>query len=213
MTPADAPRFKQTLAAVYGLYSKDLTASVLDIWFGALKGYDIAAVSEALSRHAVNPDGGQFLPKPADVVRLIDGGGQDAALVAWAKVDKALRSVGPYATVVFDDPLIHYALTNLGGWAGLGTKTEEEWPFLRNNFVALYRGARGRAFTYPAKLVGLAEAHNSMRGLEVATPTLIGNPARALTVLQRGQEASALTVRPMSDVLKQLGDSSKGANP
>jgi hypothetical protein len=210
MTPADAPRFKQTLAAVYSLYGKDLTASVLDIWFGALKGYDIAAISEALSRHAVNPDGGQFLPKPADVVRLIDGGGQDAALVAWAKVDKALRSVGPYATVVFDDPLIHFALANLGGWAGLGTKTEEEWPFLRNNFVALYRGARGRSYAYPAKLVGLAESHNSGKGLTVAPTKLIGDPARAQAVLKGGQQG-ALEVRSVAEI--KLLDQMKGGNP
>lgn len=200
MTRDDGPAFKQTLAAVYGFYGKDLSASALSIWFAALKSYDLATVADALSRHCVNPDSGQFLPKPADVVRLIDGGSSDAALVAWSKVDRALRTVGPYATVVFDDPLIHYALGNMGGWVHLGQADEKEWPFIRNQFVTLYRGARGRQFEYPAKLLGIAEAGNGHQGQPVGAPILIGDQERARSILQRGSKAPALEARPFRDI-------------
>lgn len=196
----DAPQFKQTIAAIYGLYGKELTSVTLTIWFEALKGYDLQAISAALSRHCVNPDNGQFLPKPADVVRLIDGGSEDAALLAWSKVDRAARSVGPYASVVFDDPIIHFALSHMGGWTELGTRKEGDWPFVRNQFVTLYRAARGRTFEYPSKLLGIAEAGNARAGQPMPPPTLIGDPARAQAVLERGSTAPLLQVKTFAEV-------------
>lgn len=209
----DAPQFKQTLAAVYSLYGKEITPMVLTIWFEALKGYDVKAISDALSRHCVNPDNGQFLPKPADVVRLIDGGSEDAALLAWAKVDRAVRSVGPYATVVFDDPLIHFAVTHLGGWVSLGQKTDDEWPFVRNQFVTLYRAGRSRTFEYPRKLVGIAEAESSRAAQRTPVPTLIGDAKRAEQVLARGEDHVQLEVRSFAEMkmLENLQEKGKAA--
>jgi len=77
-------------------------------------------------RHLMNPDTGQFLPKPADIVRMLGGRTLDRALMAWAKVDKAVRQIGTYESVVFDDALIHRVLHEMGGWVGMGQKTENE---------------------------------------------------------------------------------------
>jgi hypothetical protein len=206
--PEDATEFKRRLAGVFALYSKDLSDIVLSVWWEAMRPYDFAAVKDALNRHAVNPDNGQFLPKPADVVRLIDGGTQDSALQAWAKVDRAVRQVGTFASVVFDDPLIHRAVRDMGGWVALGTKTEDEWPFVRNHFVTLYRGFRGRMVPveYPRVLIGIAEATNSSGGYESDPPVLLGDPDAARAVLKGGSDRPALTVTPMQHVGEFLED-------
>ena len=112
----DADAFRKLMEGVFALYLRDLSETVLAIWWEAMRPYDLKAVKEALGRHAVNPDTGQYLPKPADVVRVIEGGTVDAATLAWVKLQDAAARVGAYNSVVFDDPHIQHAIADLGGW-------------------------------------------------------------------------------------------------
>ena len=122
----DQNAFCKGLSGVYAFYGKQVSTFAVDVWWQALKAFDLPAVTEAFNRHLVNPDTGQFLPKPADIVRMLRGTTQDSALIAWTKVDKAVRHVGPWCDVVFDDALIHRVLHDMGGWASLGVKNEKE---------------------------------------------------------------------------------------
>lgn len=205
MKPTESASFKALLAGVFALYGKDLSEAVLSIWWGSMRHYEFEAVKDALNRHAVNPDNGQFLPKPADVVKLIDGGTADSALQAWAKFERGLMRFAPYQSVVFDDPLIHRVVQDMGGWPGFCEHQEDEWPFVRNQFVALYRSYRGRATQpeYPPKLIGLAEGHNASRGFRVDAPMLIGDQGRAAAVLAGGTEAR-LEAKPLTEFLKAI---------
>lgn len=208
MIDADRKEFFSLIAEIYAFYRKDFSSFAGNVWWAAMKPYDYAAVTDALNRHCVNPDNGQFLPMPADIVRMLQGSTQDAALVAWSKVDTALRTVGTYRSVVFDDPLVHRVLTEMGGWIPLGTKTEDEWPFVRNEFVNRYRGYRGRSQVpeYPPVLLGLAEAHNSKEGFKVDKPMLIGHEESAKRVLVCGVKTPLLGIVQMSaaDTAKSL---------
>lgn len=204
MKREDAEAFRHVMAAAYTLYGKELTAQALTIWFEALKNYELASIRVALTAHVRNPDNGQFLPRPADVVRAIEGGSDDAALIAWAKVDRALRTVGTYASVVFDDPLIHHAIEALGGWVKLGTLTEDDWKFQRQPFVTLYRGARQRpgGVEHRAKLVGIAEAENGAK--HRAGPVFIGNPDACRIVYESGGAGARIQCQPMRAIVPQL---------
>lgn len=188
MKQKDFDSFSQMVSAIGDLYGKVMSEWSIGIWWGALQHFDLAAVREALNRHVRNPDSGQFMPKPADVVRMIQGTTADAALHAWAKVDKAARQVGPYRSVVFDDPIIHRVLHDMGGWVGLGTKNEDEWPFVGKEFENRYRGyrARNEVPEYPPVLTGIAGMHNDQNGFRSEPPTLIGNPEQAKLVLTGG---------------------------
>lgn len=188
MIDADKPALFELVGNVYSFYARDASVFVFNVWWEAVKAYDLDAVSQAFSRHCANPDSGQFLPKPADVVKMLHGSTQDAALQAWAKVDRAVRSVGTWASVAFDDPLIHRVLHDMGGWAALGRKEDREWPFLANEFVNRYRGYRGRSERpeYPPVLLGDADAHNGRIGVEASAPVLIGDAGRATAVMAGG---------------------------
>lgn len=94
MTPNQKSQFFATLTGVCELYGKSATPELLALYWQLLVGYDLMEVQRAFQAHAMNPDTGQFMPKPADVVRHIDGGSQTRAAMAWQKVDKALRCVG-----------------------------------------------------------------------------------------------------------------------
>lgn len=207
MEPKDRKRLAACLLGASELYGRETSEAVTRIWERALAAYDIAAVESAFSRHFVSPDSGQFMPKPADIVKMLEGSSEDSAMVAWAKVDRGFRSVGPYQSVVFDDPLIHRVLHDMGGWMGLATKKDDEWPFIANEFVKRYRGFRARREQpdYPKHLIGLSEAHNRSAGHDTAEPVLIGNPDRARLVRDGGGESHLLGVqRPVLAALRLL---------
>lgn len=192
----DFQAFHEGIVGVMSFYGRDVSQFALDLWWNALKGYDLKAIVEAFNRWVVNPDAGQFPPKPADIVRLVSGSTQDRALSAWAKVDQAIRHVGTYESVVFDDPVIHRVLHDMGGWVSLGMKREDEWPFVAKEFENRYRGfaARGETPEYPPVLIGIAEAYNDSKGFKSTQPRLIGNPATAARVRGGGNAGQILQI-------------------
>lgn len=188
MKTSDFEQFSEGLAGVYAFYGKEVSQFAADVWWNAMRQFDLPAVTDAFNRHLMNPDTGQFLPKPADIVRMLGGRTLDRALMAWAKVDKAVRQIGTYESVVFDDALIHRVLHEMGGWIGMGQKTENEWPFVAKEFENRYRSysTRGETPEYPPVLIGIAEAHNDANGLRSRAPRLIGNPSEAERVMSGG---------------------------
>lgn len=203
MKADDRQDFKRMLEVIFDSYQRDLSEGVLELWWTLMQPYDAPAVRDAFNRHCVNPDNGQFLPKPADVVKLIGGGTMDGALVAWSMVDRAMRTVGPYETVVFDDPIIHAVVSDMGGWIELGKRTDDDWPFRAKEFEARYRGyrTRGRVEHYPNKLPGIIDATNAPNGFDLALPTLIGDRARATRVLNGGSASGGLQFTKLTPVL------------
>jgi hypothetical protein len=201
MTQDDYDEFAGMVSAITELYGKPASEFAIGIWWGALVQYDLAAVRQAFDRHVRNPDSGQFAPKPADLIRMMGGTTQDSALVAWSKVDRALRVVGPYRSVVFDDPLIHRVLAEMGGWTALGTKTEQEWPFVAKEFENRYRGYRMRNERpdYAPVMIGMSDAQNQRAGFGGQPPTLIGDQVLASRVMAGGTTEPLLAMRPAGE--------------
>lgn len=200
METSDFQKFHDGIAGVMSFYGKSVSRFALDVWWTALRRFDLAAIVDAFNRHLANPDTGQFVPKPADIIRMLQGSTQDSAMRAWAKVDQAVHRVGTYCDVVFDDPLIHRVIQDMGGWIALGTRSEDEWPFVAKEFENRYRGfsARGEHPPYPATLIGLATAHNSRHGYPAETLILIGNEQSAREVLRGGSDQPPLGLHRLS---------------
>lgn len=203
MQQRDRAAFAELMHAVYALYRSDLSDAVLGIWWEAMRPFELDAVRDALNRHAISPDAGQYLPKPADVIRLLAGSTLDAAQLAWTKVQRAVRQAGAYVSVAFDDALVHAVLDDMGGWTTLCARPEKDLPFVEREFVERYRGyrTRGALERYPRYLPGLAEAHNASRGFASPAPLLIGDPVRAAAVMEGGAESTALPMRPLAALL------------
>ena len=206
MTEKDFEKFRDGLAGVYGFYDKEINEFSLDVWWNALKQFDLNAIVEAFNRHVINTESGKWLPKPADIIRMLQGSTQDAALVAWAKVDSAVRHKGTYVDVVFEDPLIHRVLHDMGGWISLGQKNEDEWPFVAREFENRYRGFRERSEIpeYPAVLTGIANAHNRSQGLKLQPFVMIGNEAACERVMNGGTDKSLIGFMQAGSVATEL---------
>lgn len=217
MTRNDRPQFAELWIAAYAVYGKHVSDGMLDVVFNALSGYSLQDIRKGLSGHVKNPDSGQFPPKPADVIKHLEGSSQSSAGEAWAKVDYAIRCVGNYRSVVFDDPKIHAAIERLGGWVKIAMTSNEEYPFLQNHFLKLYQGFTVQPpEAFPRKLLGACEHQNSQhssfhRGRAMDEPAMIGNPDKARQVYQGGsdQGVAKITHQGAAEFLELVDDQAK----
>ena len=180
--------FAQLLTGMAAVHDKTLSKAVIDIYWQALQRFALTDVKRALQKHVNHPDGGQFMPKPADIIRLLEGSGEDKASTAWSKVDKAISQVGSYSSVIFDDALIHAVIEDLGGWIKLCAETTEQLHFSRLQFQKRYQHFLIQApKRYPKVLTGHIEAQNRRNGFEeVPSPVLVGNKIKARLVQSGG---------------------------
>lgn len=207
MIKNDDIRFAEIMTGLAEMYGKEISDGAMGLWFEALAHYDIDAISSAASAHVSSPDNGQFMPKPADIIKMIGGTSKDSAFLAWSKVDKAVQRVGNHKSVVFDDPLIHAVISDMGGWISFGEKDGDEWPFVGNEFKSRYQGykSRGEVPEYNGKLIGLSEANNRTAGFEIAPPVLIGDAVLAKRVLECATGKSLQITTASESVMSALG--------
>lgn len=171
----DLDFFREKLTIIGVMYNREVSDHFIEIYWDVLKGYEITDVSSAFASHMKDADSGQYFPKPSDIVRLIEGSGETKALKAWAKVDRAMRQVGTYPSVAFDDPIIHAVVSDMGGWHPLCMTNLEEIPYKNNEFRKRYMGYVNKPpEKYPRYFIGIHEAHNSAYGFPVEPPILIG---------------------------------------
>ena len=187
MTPNQEADFLKLISKMYAFYRQAFSDFDGSVWWFAMKHYEFEAVSDAIMRQMVNPDNGQFLPKPADVVRMLGGTTKDRAALAWSKVDFAIRTAGPWESVVFEGRHIHIVIAEMGGWVKLCESPGKDYPFVENDFVARYRAAILRSdVTHPSHLVGISESHNVVQGMPSMAPLAIGDAARCSQVYATG---------------------------
>ena len=198
------------MSKTFEIYGKPApTTSLMEAYWDALSRFSFEEVRQGFNMHILNPDNGQFLPKPADVVRQIGGDTETLAAKAWTSVDYAIRTAGPWASVVFDDMVIHKVIEDMGGWITLCKCDGDEYPFKAKEFKTRYRGYAMRPPTqYLKKLMGIAEAENSRRGFKSEAPLLIGNAQAAAMVFSLGQDQQQKKTTRISadDILKLVPD-------
>jgi hypothetical protein len=176
MQPSEQDAFGQLLTGIGLLYGKTLHEAVLAIWWQALKHCEFSEVRAALNAHVVNPDNGQFMPKPADVMAYVQGSTESQALQAWTHVAEAIRDFGAYHSVIFPDPLIHRVIRDMGGWIALCQSKTSELPFVAKEFEKRYRVlVIHPPADYPRQLTGLVEQQNRLGGYSPPDPVLTGN--------------------------------------
>ncbi len=193
MQTADLPAFIALMAGIGELYGKAISGHLTEIYWQALKDFEWQDIKNALQAHIHNPDVGQYFPKPADVVRFIEGSGETKALQAWAIVERAIEQAGIYQSVAFDDVRIHAVLDEMGGWIKLCLVTYKELPFCAREFQKRYMSYLDKApQRYPQYFYGLSECDNTKNGYPIDAPILIGDVEKARQVMQQGTDTFLL---------------------
>ncbi len=183
MKQIDKKFFVALMTAMTEIYGKKLSSQLLEIYWRSLEPYELNDIKQALNAYIVNPDNGQFIPKPADIIKILSGNSTEKALYAWNKVLKAIRQVGSYNSIVFDDPIIHLILDDMGGWILMCKTNESELSFARYDFEKRYKCyLKYMPAKYPTKLIGLIDSFNQINHQQLTMPELFGDKEVALKV-------------------------------
>lgn len=210
MQQSEKQAFVNVLTGVYDFYGKDLTPFALDVWWQACKECDLASVSRAFSEHLMDATDGKWIPKPADLVRQLKGTRQDQSRLAWAKVLDAAQRVGAYSDVVFDDPIIHACIEDLGGWTQVCRTDYEELPHTERRFCDAYKAYAmpGRLTKWPTRLVGESGLANRLKGHDAPKPVMIGDAEKCERVMMAGKDEPRTQITHqmphVMDFVKQL---------
>jgi hypothetical protein len=215
MDITDKPALVSLVTDALAYYRQPVSEFTLSVWWSAMQPYTMEQVRKAMTAHATNPDGGQFAPKVADVVRILDGTHTDRAMLAWGKVHEAMSAVGAYQDVVFDDPAIHAVIEDLGGWPKVCRSDLKELPFLQKRFCDSHKAYTNRGeFPYPRRLAGDRSSDDEYErfGLQLPAPALVGDREKASQVFLKGSTAGKTAIEfndPASlalatDTLKRL---------
>lgn len=181
--------FAELLGQVMGVYRQPVSEFLIGVWWETCKAFELDAVRRAFSAYVRSPDSTAFAPRPSDITKILEGTSSERAAVAWIKVDRAIRTIGHYASMRFDDPLIHRVIEDMGGWVRLAsTPTVDELNFVRIEFGKRYTAlaARGQAYDPVPYLIGATEQYNAAHGYAIDPPRQLG---RAASIPRLGTES------------------------
>lgn len=197
MQPNDKPAVVALVTDVLAYYRQPVSEFTLSVWCQAMQPYSLEQLRKAMTAHATNPDGGQFAPKVADIIRILDGTHTDRAMLAWGKVHEAMSAVGAYQDVVFDDPAIHAVIEDLGGWPKVCRGDLKDLGYLQKRFCDGHKAYSGRGeFAYPRRLMGdrSPDSDYEAKGLRLPRPALVGDRERAAEVYLSGSSSGKTAI-------------------
>lgn len=197
MSPNEIAEFTQLVSDVHAYYRQPVSDFVLKVWLQACQPFTLEQVRKAMTAHVTDAERGVYAPKVADVVRVLSGTTTDRAALAWGKVLGAMSAVGAYTDVIFDDPAIHAAIEDLGGWVKICRGEIAELSYLQHRFCASHKAYTGRGqFDFQRKLLGdrSPDADYEKRGLPLPKPAIVGDREQALKVYELGSAAAKTAI-------------------
>ncbi|GAB4394068.1 MAG: hypothetical protein Tsb005_15020 [Gammaproteobacteria bacterium] len=184
MEKNDMPRFAKLIMTLGEVYSKPISPAMIEVYWQALQSLTLSAIETALQAHVTNADSGHYFPKPADVIHYVQGSSKHQALSAWTQVEKAVKHVGAYNSVLFDDLLIHAVIDDMGGWVALCQTAHTQWPFRAQEFRTRYRRYQCQPpASFPPYLPGRIAGIHSSHTLALAPPIRIRDYLQATSCL------------------------------
>ncbi len=173
MISADQEKFTQGLMILAEVYNRKLSSLLLHTYWKCLKKYSLAVFETTLWNFVKNPDvSKKGFPSPAEWIKAIDGDAESKSLMAWTVIIKAIRHIGHYDSVMFNDPLIHLIIEDMGGWIFLCQQFERELIFLQKEFERRYKNyySTNQLNIESSYLTGQIEHQNTIHGFTQYIP-------------------------------------------
>ena len=189
MNESQKRQFATLMTNVFAYYNKDCSDFTIQLFWNACEGFEFEQIQKAIQAHCLDAERGVFPPKVADIVRVMSGTVTDRAALAWGKVLEAMSRVGAYTDVVFDDPAIHAAIEDCGGWVKICRSQTEEISYLQHRFCQSHKAYTGRGeFEYQRRLIGdRSPDHDyAKRGIPLPKPAIVGDIEKARIVYRGG---------------------------
>ena len=160
-------------------YKETLSEGDINLWLRDLSPFSFDDILSAFGKWRQSSD---RMPKISNIVEIIRGSEEDLALAALIKVENAMSRYGSYTTVVFDDPIIHAVIPELGGWVRTCRLSENEFTWWKKDFRERYQHhlRYGTLTNLPPKLLGIFDEKNLLFGEKPQKPKVVGNYEKAI---------------------------------
>ena len=146
MTNNDQQKFKELIALISETYGEQFSGAQIVMWSTLFKSVTIEQFENAVYAHISCPDTGMFTPKPANIMKFINGTTkqndqqlEDKADMAWLTITGEVKRVGSWGSLKMEDKQALAAVKSLGGWKFICSKTEAELVWLHKEFIATYK--------------------------------------------------------------------------
>lgn len=194
MKQEDKARFASALAGMGEVFDREIKVAVAEIYFRALEKFTIDEVEAGISKACSSL---RFFPKPVEIIEAIAGGSQgleDRAYVEATKALEAVKRIGTYSSVVFDDPVTQAVIMqHFGGWQMLSEMRVEDEKWFLKDFAKSYASFSRSGIKHFGSLPGLSSAQNALRGATwQEKPTHVGDREKARFVLSGGESCAQI---------------------
>jgi len=157
-------RFKENMTVLCELFDKPVSKLLMGSYWKALESFTDEECEKAFNELALSS---RFFPKLADFIEALSGTKKDQAFQAWLKVIDAVRRVGNYQSVKFNDPVIHSVFKFWGGW---DVTTTPDWDgaqlkWKQKEFEQLY-AVMSHNSSHPEYLPGKSEIDDAAKGYD-----------------------------------------------
>lgn len=199
---------RKIMIGVSEIYGKQFTEASFQVYLECFKDYSMEEIRAGFNAHVKDTNSGQFFPKPSDIIKHIDGTIEDSAYLAWNKIYNA--KAGYYDTVIFDDPIIHSVISDMGGWMFFCEQRaqleERDWKFFQKEFLDRYKATkRTGVLNAPKKLIGYFESTNQIEHAEnIPEPVVIGQEKQPLRLEQPARQIEGESVAMPESVKNEI---------
>ena len=202
MNTQDKSRFASSLMAMATVFDKPVTPQLTEIYFRALDGFTADEVEHGISKACSTL---KFFPKPVELIECITGGSgnlADKAMIEACRVLEAIKSIGTYSTVCFDDAVTQAVIVQqFGGWAKFADMLEENEKWFVKDFVSGYQAFARQNVRHYGALPGISHAQNALTGRErEEKPIYIGDVEKAKAIHAQGK----LTELPAGEGMRHI---------
>jgi hypothetical protein len=192
MTEADKNKFAEIMTGLAENFGSQLSRPGLSMRFEALKEYSMEQVKQA-AMSLMRSRKYTTMPTVAEFLEHLGGGSaEDLAEVEAAKVLDAIKRIGPYSSVAFDDPVTCAVVKQgYGSWEDLVEAADEQREhWFVKDFVRRWQAFKKQGLMAGGKCAGQIERLNSASGFgERKSPmALVGDAEKAKRLaLEAGQ--------------------------
>lgn len=176
MNSQDQNKFKELITVMSETYGEEFTPAKVKLWWNLFKPHSIEVFEQALYAHIACTDAGMFSPKPANLMKFINGTTkeneqlvEDRAEMAWACIELEISRIGSYGTLELEDKQAIAAVKAIGGWQQLCASTYDQLVWKKKEFMSAYDTYERTPLEHlPNKLPGLIELseHKQEQGMK-----------------------------------------------
>lgn len=170
MTIDQYDQFKDGMKVLAEVSEHEATDAKLKIYWEIFKEYPLDDFLRGVSILVKTRTTASF-PKPAEIIQAFEGVPDDHVALAVSSTRKAIREVGMYKSVTFEDVIINQVIDRLGGWVYVCN--DFDWEYRRKEFEQLYEAIKREGGGVSIKyLLGQHEINNAKQFSEWIKPPL-----------------------------------------